>query len=115
MSHILGRARIAVLVFVIALMTPTLAAAAASPQQDVRQADTVVQQATAQLSEADTAEAADVYNQYRAQWRQIEDGVKDASPQDYQAIETAQRVVRASLLANPPDATRAQAALNGLH
>ena len=114
MSHILGRARLAVLVLVIGLMVPSLAAAA-SPQQDVQHVDNLVQQATARLSAGDTAASADLFNQYRAAWREIEDGVKEASPQDYQAIEAAQREVRASLLATPPDTSRALVALNGLH
>jgi high-affinity iron transporter len=109
-----ARARFALVSLLALLLLPGLAQAD-SPHQDVQQADQIVLQAGQALSTGDSARASDLFNQYRATWRQIEDGVKAASPEDYASIETAQRAVRASLLAQPGDTNGALAALDALH
>jgi high-affinity iron transporter len=111
------RARFAVATLVACLLLPGLAqaAGASSPQQDVQQADQLVQQATRALQAGDAAGASQFFDQYRATWRQIENGVKDTDPDAYASLETAQREVRASFLAQPMDPTRTAAALDGLH
>src|SRR5439155_2865564 len=115
MLLVFARARFAIVAVVLSLVVPSMAAAQASPQQDLRQADQIVQQAGQALAAGDVAGASQLYDQYRANWRQIEDGVKAVSPGDYAAIEAAQREVRTSLLVQPPDTARATAALAALH
>jgi len=92
-----------------------LSAAADSPQQDLQQADQSVVQARQALAAGNVDAARQLFQAYRDRWRQIEDGIKDASASDYTAIETAQRDVRVSLAAEPFDAARAGAALDALH
>jgi len=92
-----------------------LSVAADSPQQDLQQADQSVVQARQALAAGNVDAARQLFQAYRDRWRQIEDGIKDASASDYTAIETAQREVRVSLAAEPFDAARADTALDALH
>src|SRR5438128_1495039 len=86
--------------------------AAASPPQDVQQADELVVGAYAAVNAGDVPAARKLYDEYRARWLQIEDGVKAASPDQYEAIEAAQHEVRISLTTEPLDTPRAAAALD---
>lgn len=87
----------------------------AAPGDDVRSVDQLVVQAQNALAAGDVQSARQAYTTYRGRWTQIEDGVRDASPDQYSAIEAAQREVRTSLLADPPDTVRATRALATLH
>ncbi|HET6320043.1 MAG TPA: FTR1 family protein [Chloroflexota bacterium] len=86
-----------------------------SPQQDLQQADQSVVQARQQLKAGNVDGARQTYQAFRDRWRQIEDGIKDVSSDDYTAIETAMRSVRVALAAEPFDAATADAALDELH
>ncbi|MBV9175050.1 MAG: FTR1 family iron permease [Chloroflexi bacterium] len=112
MSHQVGVRIIVVAAFFILLPTRVLAA---TPAEDVRSADQLVQQASAALSAGNIQAARDAYTAYISRWHDVEDGVRDASVDQYNGIEAAQRDVRGNLMANPPDPARAAAALDTLH
>src|SRR2546423_13469090 len=78
---------------------------AASPQDDLARADQDVLQASQAIDAGDIPGAQQAYQRYRDQWVSFEDGVRDASPDQYQAIERSMRAVRTSLQAQPVDAT----------
>jgi high-affinity iron transporter len=107
--------RLLIALSTLALLFVVPAASADSPRQDLQQADQSVLQARAALARGDTDAARQSYQSFRDRWVQIEDGVKDASPSDYAAIETAMRAVRVSLTAQPFDATATDKAFDALH
>src|SRR5690242_3587530 len=88
---------------------------AASPQDDLAQADQLVLQATQAVDAGDLASAQQAYQQFRTSWAAFEDDVRDASPDSYQAIEAAMRKTRTALQAQPPDPAAVRAGLVDLH
>jgi high-affinity iron transporter len=99
----------------LAVCVPAIQCFAATPQEDVQRLDQLVVQADHALDAGNLDEARQTYQRYRDGWVQIEDGVNAVDPQQYQAIEVAQREVRLSLQTQPFDASRAAAALDKLH
>jgi len=102
------------LALLLLLCLPILAQAAA-PADELRAADQFVVQAAATLQAGDVATARQAYQDYLTRWRTFEDEVRDADQNQYLAIENAQRDVRAALLGEPADPSRAAAALDALH
>jgi high-affinity iron transporter len=102
-----------VLLALVALLPAPVMAGSAT--EDVGSADQLVQQAAAALDAGDVQGARAAFNAYRVRWQDIEDGVRETSADQYTAIESAQRDVRASLLTDPADPTRARSALSTLH
>jgi high-affinity iron transporter len=99
------------------LLLPTLAtgtAAAASPRDDVRTANGLVQQALGAARQGDLAAARSAYAAYDSRWSEIEHGVRGASRPDYIAIEKAMRDVRTALAAASADAGQVRSALMAL-
>src|SRR5438105_11527749 len=88
---------------------------AASPQDDLAQSDHQVLQATKAIDTGDIPGAQQAYQRFRDQWVTFEDGVRDANPDQYQAIEREMRAVRSSLQAEPVDTAQVRAALQRLH
>jgi high-affinity iron transporter len=88
---------------------------AASPQEDLAQADQSVTAALQALDTDDVDSARQRYQEFRSRWQAIEDGIRDVDGDAYQAIETAMRETRQSLSAEPFDAARARTALRALH
>ena len=87
---------------------------AAGPQEDVRDANQVVQRSIAAAQRGDLAAARGAYNQYEATWSDIEDGVRANSRDAYRAIEQAMDAVAAAFDAQPIDAERVIASLSAL-
>src|SRR5437868_6473883 len=107
--------RLSIALSLLALLLGVSAAQADSPRQDLQTADQSVVQARQALAQGDVNAARQSYQAFRDRWVQIEDGVKDASPGDYAAIETAMRAVRVSLAAQPFDPAVTDTALDTLH
>jgi high-affinity iron transporter len=89
-------------------------ASAASPQQDVRDANVVVQRALEAARQGDLTAARRAYDQYDATWSQIEDGVRASSRDAYRAIERAMDTVSTAFEARPVDAEQVIASLSAL-
>src|SRR5207248_1415891 len=79
---------------------------AAAPQDDVHDANQVVQRSMAAAQLGDLTAARGAYNQYDNTWSEIEEGVRAASPDAYRAIERAMDGVAAAFDAQPADAYR---------
>jgi high-affinity iron transporter len=80
--------------------------AASSPQDDVRQANVLVQQALGAARSGDLDTARQAYAQYENIWFDIEDGVRAASRDSYVGIEKAMSAVSAAFTVSPPDQTQ---------
>jgi high-affinity iron transporter len=91
-----------------------VASAAGSPADDVRQSNTLVQQALAAARRGDLQTAQQAYSQYEKTWFDIEDGVRASSRDAYVAIEKAMTTVSAALGTTPPDQTQVVTALTAL-
>jgi high-affinity iron transporter len=87
---------------------------AAGPQENVRDANQVVQRSLAAARAGDVAAARAAYNQYENTWSEIEDGVRATSRDAYRAIERAMDGVSTALEAQPVDAERLIASLSAL-
>lgn len=90
------------------------ALAVGSPADDLRQANTLVEQALAAARSGDLATAQQSYARYETTWFDIEDGIRGASRDAYVAIEKSMTAVTAALAATPPDQTQVVSALTAL-
>ncbi|HEY9748187.1 MAG TPA: hypothetical protein V6C63_05900, partial [Allocoleopsis sp.] len=88
------------------LMVTVPAWAANSPQQDMQRLDSYVEQAIAKVEAKDLAGAATAYQQFRENWFDVEDGVKDSSRQAYREIEDAMGNVKYALSVEPKNPTQ---------
>jgi len=89
-------------------------ALAASPQDDVRAANVLVQRALTAARQADMATARSAYAEYENTWPGIEDGVRAASRPSYVAIERAMKGVQSALESAQPDQAQVVEALTAL-
>ena len=89
-------------------------ASAAGPQQDVRDANLVVQRALEAARRGDLTAARRAYEQYDATWSEIEDGVRASSRDAYRAIERAMDTVSTAFAAQPVDAEQVIVSLSAL-
>jgi high-affinity iron transporter len=87
---------------------------AAGPQEDVRDANQVVQRSIAAAQRGDLSAARGAYNQYDNTWSAIEEGVRASSRDAYRAIERAMDEVATAFDAQPVDAERVIASLSAL-
>src|ERR1043166_8137025 len=76
---------------------------AASPQDDVRAANALVQQSLSAARQADLSAARRAYAQYQDRWSEIERGVRGASRPAYVAIEKAMKGVDGAFAASEPN------------
>jgi high-affinity iron transporter len=87
---------------------------AASPQENVEQANAFVSQSMDAARAGDLTGARRAYGQYTSAWLGIEDGVRATSRDSYRAIERAMRAVSAAFAAEPIDGDRVLASLAAL-
>jgi high-affinity iron transporter len=87
-----------------ALLLGAGTALAASPQQDVADANAFVQRALTAARASDLTTARHVYDQYENTWFEIEDGVRATSRDAYVSIEKAMTGVTTALRTEPPNA-----------
>ena len=87
---------------------------AAGPQEDVHDANQVIQRSIAAARQGDLSGARGAYNQYENTWSEIEDGVKGSSRDAYQAMEKAMAGVAIAFDAQSLDAERVVASLSAL-
>jgi high-affinity iron transporter len=87
---------------------------AASPQDDVRAANTLVQQSLSAARQADVSAARRAYAEYENRWSEIERGVRGASRPAYVAIEKAMKGVDAAFAASEPNSDQVASALSAL-
>jgi high-affinity iron transporter len=102
------------LVLSVMLLLTAPAGAVASPQQDLQQLDTYIEQAIAKLEAQDLAEAATTYNQFRESWFEVEDSVKESSRQAYREIEDAMGNVKFAFSVEPSNPDQLESALKEL-
>ena len=89
-------------------------ASAANPQDDVRAANAIIEQALAAARRGDVATARTTYAEYEKRWFDIEDGVRGASRPAYVTIETDMTGVQSALAAPQPDVDQVVSALAAL-
>jgi high-affinity iron transporter len=102
------------LLLVAAFAVATGAALAASPQDDLKDANAGVQRALTAARGQNLGAARQAYDQYENTWFDIEDGVRASSRDAYVAIERAMTAVASAFAATPPDAARVADALVAL-
>src|SRR5215210_7343938 len=108
-----GSTRRLVLGLLVATLLTALSSttAAASPEDDLRNLDSYVDQAYAAVLAGDLAQARAAYAAYDRGWVEIEDGVKARSRPAYRAIEDAMSDVKIALATEPVDTQKAAAAI----
>jgi high-affinity iron transporter len=89
-------------------------ALAATPQQDVADANASVQRALTAARDGDLVTAKHAYDGYETTWFDIEDGVRANSRDAYVAIEKAMTAVAVAFAATPPNASDVATALAAL-
>lgn len=89
-----------ILVTVLGSAAPALAA---TPQQDLKNANELVSAALVSARGGDVATARADYADYENRWFEIEDGVKATSANSYRAIESAMRDVSVAFSRTPTD------------
>jgi high-affinity iron transporter len=99
------------MLFVILLSAPVFA----TPKQDVQRLDTYIEQAIAKTQANDLNGATAAFEQYKNEWFDVEDGVKQISRQAYKDIEDAMGEVKFALSTQPPDQTQLLKSLQQLH
>ena len=99
---------------VAACVMGTGVAFAASPQDDLKAANEVVQRALTAARGQNLTAARQAYDQYENTWFDIEDGVRSSSRDSYVAIEKTMAGVSAAFAAAPPDAGKVADALVAL-
>jgi high-affinity iron transporter len=87
---------------------------AATPQDDVRNANLTVQRALQAARAGDLSAAKQAYDEYETTWFAIEDGVRASSRDAYAAIEKQMTRVSAAFSTTPPDANQVVEALTAL-
>src|SRR4051794_23009979 len=107
--------RLAQILLAVSLLFVAPMAWAASPQEDLAQADQSLTAAMQALDAGNVDLARQRYQEFRTRWQAIEDGIRDVDADTYQEIETAMRAARQSLAAEPFDAATTRAALDTLH
>ena len=113
---ILGRTGglVVVVLLVAACMAGSGVAFAASPQDDLKAANEVVQRSLSAARGQNLTAARQAYDQYENTWFDIEDGVRSSSRDSYVAIEKTMASVSAAFAATPPDAGKVADALVAL-
>ncbi|GAC1316950.1 MAG: FTR1 family iron permease [Chloroflexota bacterium] len=104
----------AVLLLVLAVFATAAPAMAATPQEDLKNANELVSDALGAASAGDLTTARANYADYENRWFDVEDGVKATSPDSYRAIETAMRIVTVAFSSTPTDPAMVVDALTAL-
>jgi high-affinity iron transporter len=87
---------------------------AATPQQDITNANAVIQRALTTARANDLSAARAAYDQYENSWFDIEDGVRASSRDSYVAMEKAMTGISNAFAATPPVASQVVSALTAL-
>ncbi len=86
-----------------------------TPQQNMQQLDHYIEQAIEKTEAKDLQQAATIFEKYRTEWFDVEDGVKGNSRQAYKEIEQVMGEVKFAFSNQPPDRVEILKSLNQLH
>ncbi len=107
----LGATLALVLLMAFAALSPARSAAAAGPQDEMKDANAAIQLALKAARAGDMPTAKREYDRYENTWYTIEDGIREQSRDAYRTIEKFMSDVSTAFAATPVDAPKVTAAL----
>ena len=109
-----GATLVLLLAVAVGSLIPARGVTAAGPQEDLKDANAIVQTALKAARAGDLATAKREYERYENAWFTIEDGIRERSRDAYRTIERYMADVSTALAATPMDGAKVTAALTSL-